>query len=448
MKILARTACRTSLLLPETRVRAPALIACGASVLALLPATAAAAMPARAAVVAPSAGLASPTVATPVSTSSVAPIVVRTSGGITLGRAPDAPGLYPLQPMSLAVTIRWYDRSTNEQKFILFRRDVHGAWREIYEVPTSDVAGGGDYTYVDTDRSMSGQCYKIAAVNAGGGGETQEECTVRPDSSRFPQQVPSAVEKWDGLSNVNDGTGGLETTGRDFDTSLNWSHQTFGISLDWSDTPSLWKIEAQGGPQLMQGQAVALRVWGGGWLTYGFQSFGVQLQLSDTPSYEWYIVGGTPGSSISSNGSWALWNSAAHDYLVEAHRSVGASLRWYQETLPPPPAPLPRPPVGVKTVQATNCVDEQRPLEMWVDDLTARTATDSGTLDSQYADGGCPATGQPWMFTPTSGHQYVVYSVDYSAPGCSNDPTIADCWRSQTTFTGDAGGGFLPIQIG
>ena len=85
---------------------------------------------------------------------------------------------------------------------------------------------------------------------------------------------------------------------------------------------------------------------------------------------------------------------------------------------------------------------------MRVEDLTAGTSTDSGTLDSQYADAGCPTTGQPWTFTTTSGHQYVIYSVDYTAPRCSNDPTISDCWRSQTAFTGDAGGGLLSIPIG
>ena len=64
----------------------------------------------------------------------------------------------------------------------------------------------------------------------------------------------------------------------------------------------------------MYGEAVALRVWGGGWLEYGHQDWGVDLQLSDTPSYEWYVLGETPGWDID-GGEFALWNSAAHDYL-------------------------------------------------------------------------------------------------------------------------------------
>jgi hypothetical protein len=351
--------------------------------------------------------------------------------------------------MPLAVTIRWYDRSSNEQKFVLYKRALTGAWRAIYQVPTRDSAGtGANYTYVDSDRTVSGQCYMIAAVNQDGGGFTKEQCTVRPDPSRFPQNIPPKVKQWYGLSNVNDGTGNLQTGVRSSYTSLTHANQTFGVDLDWSKYPALWKIEAQGGPHVMYGQAVALRIWGGGWLKYGNQTWGVDLQLSSTPSYEWYVVGGVPGNPID-NGEFALWNNATHDYLVVSHQTWGVGLNWYQKTLPPPPPTPPPPPHGVKTFVAYNCISEQRPLEMWVADLSAGTGyADMGRLDSQYAAGGCPGTGQPWTFAPKSGHQYLVRSVDYAAPGCSNDPSIADCWRSQTTFIGDAAGQVVSTTIG
>jgi hypothetical protein len=370
-------------------------------------------------------------------------------GVIKLPPGPLSPGVYQLQAMPLAVTIRWYDRSTNEQKFILYKRTLTGAWRDIYETPTRDSAGTGtNYSYVDSDRSVSGQCYMIAAVNQDGAGYTKEQCTVRPDPSRFPQTIPSKVKQWFGLSNVNDGTGNLQTGVRNSYTTLTHSNQTFGVDLDWSKYPTLWKIEAQGGPHVMYGQAVALRVWGGGWLKYGNQTWGVDLQLSSTPAYEWYVVGGIPGNPID-NGEFALWNNTTHDYLVLSHQTWGVDLNWYQKTLPPPPPPPPPPPHGVKTFVAYNCVTEQRPLEMWVADLSSGTGyVDKGTLDSQYAGGGCPGTGQPFTFTPASGHQYLVRSVDYTAPGCSNDPSIADCWRSQTTFIGDAGGQVVSLTIG
>lgn len=360
---------------------------------------------------------------------------------------PAQPGVNPLEATAQAVTVRWYDRSTTEQKFVVYKRDQNGAWQVINQVPTRNVAGmSGDYSYLDTDHSVSGQCYMIAAVDESGrAGYTQEQCTVRPDPSRFPQTYPASTKKWYGLNNKNDGTGDLCYSAPNL--CLTHENQTFGVNLDWQEHSGLWKIEAQGGPHLMQGQAVALRVWGGGWLKYGHETWGIDLVLSDTPSYEWYVLSGPPGSSIYPD--YALWNSAAKDYLVEAHRTWGVSLKWYQETQSPPPPPPPPPPSGVKTLVAYNCISEQRPLEMWVSDYTAGGGwTDMGQLDSQYASGGCPQTGQPFTFTPKSGHQYEVRSVDYQASGCSNDPTNGGCWRSDTTFVGDANGQVVSTTIG
>jgi hypothetical protein len=104
----------------------------------------------------------------------------------------------------------------------------------------------------------------------------------------------------------------------------------------------------------------------------------------------------------------------------------------------------------VKTLVAYNCISEQRPLEMWVSDLTARTGfVDMGTLYSNWSDdGGCPEAGEGWTFTPTSGHEYLVESVDYSAPDCSNDPSLGQCLRSENTLTGDQNGYVEPITIG
>lgn len=249
-------------------------------------------------------------------------------GPVKQPAGPAFPGLCPLQPLPLSVTVCWYDRSTDEQRFVVYRRDQGGIWQAVYQTPTRNTAGvGDDYSYLDTDLSVSGQCYMIAAVNAVGSGATQEECTVRPDPSRFPQTVPQAVKQWYGLSNVNDGTGDLWNGARHL--SLTHANQTFGVDLDWSEHTALWKIEAQGGPHLMEGQAVALRVWGGGWLRYGNETWGVDLVLSSTPSYEWYVLAGQPGTPIG-NGEFALWNSAAKRYLVSADQTWGVSLDWYK----------------------------------------------------------------------------------------------------------------------
>jgi hypothetical protein len=105
----------------------------------------------------------------------------------------------------------------------------------------------------------------------------------------------------------------------------------------------------------------------------------------------------------------------------------------------------------VKTYIAYNCISEERPLEMWVQDLSAGTPfADMGRLDSQWADNSCPRTGQPWTFTPTSGHQYLFRAVDYSDPlfHCTNDPTLGACWRAQRVFAGDANGVVVNDTLG
>ena len=362
---------------------------------------------------------------------------------------PAVPGEYALQTSQDAVVVPWYDRSTDEQSFIVYRRDASGNWQNVYQVATRDEAGQGDsYSWVDTDLNQSGQCYMIAAVGIFGAGDSSEECTVRPDPTQFPQSIPPATRQWFGLSDMNDGTGTLQTNTRESYTNLVWSNQTFGVSLDWSENTSLWKVQAQGGPQIMYGQAVALRVWGGGWLTYGHQTWGVDLQLSDTPSYQWYVLGAPPGTPVDSE-DFALWNSAAHDYLVFGNETFGVNLNWYEKTLPQSSSPPPPPP-GVKLFIAYNCISEERPVEMWVADLTAGTGfVDMGQLATAWDGDSCgPTAGNVWTFSPTAGHSYLVRAVDFSASGCSNDPSNGDCDRADITFTGDANGEVVSDPIG
>jgi hypothetical protein len=358
---------------------------------------------------------------------------------------PLAPGLSALQATAHSVTVGWFDRSTDEQKFVLYRRDAQGTFEKIYEVPTRNVAGdSGSFSYVDTGTSLSGQCYDVAAVNQFGVSYTQEECTVRPDPNSFPQTVPAAAKQWSGLTNVNNGIGDLYSQVKG--SRLREYHQTFGVNLDFlppkATGGAVWTVKALGGPHLMKGQAVALRVSGGGWLHYGHQTWGINLRFLDSPSYEWYVLGGTPGHDLTP-GPFALWNAVHGDYLVVHHRTFGVDLDWYKSTIPSPPPPPPAPAQGVKTYIAYNCISEQRPLEMWVEDLTAGTPfVDEGRLDSQWFDSHCPGTGQPWTFTPTSGHGYLIRAVDYSDPffDCSNDPLLGACWAAQRTFVGDANG--------
>jgi hypothetical protein len=363
---------------------------------------------------------------------------------------PAAPLAQPLTATRLDVTIHWQDRSTNEQKFVVYKRDVRGAWRFYYEVATNHMAGVSDeYLITDIDHSVSGQCYMIESLGVTGTAASQEVCTVRPDPSRFPQAPPTATKQWHGLSSINDGTGNLASNARPSDNAeLTYANQTWGLDLDWAEWPALWKVEAQGGPQLMHGQAVALRVWGGGWLKYADDVHGTNLTFSDTPSYEWYVLTANVGTPLA-GGPFALWNSAVRDYLVASDSIFGVSLEWYENTQHDPP-PSPTPQQGVKTVALYNCISEARPLEMWVSDLSAGGGwTDKGQLDSQWS-GSCPASATPWTFSPpVSGHVYQVRSVDFLAPGCDNDPTDGGCWRSTTPpFVSDTNGQVAVFTIG
>ncbi|HXT34054.1 MAG TPA: hypothetical protein VN837_00640 [Chloroflexota bacterium] len=376
-------------------------------------------------------------------------------GGIRLPSV-DAPGTYPLQASASAVTVKWYDRSNDEQGFKVFKRDLSGNWQMVYQVATRDMAGSGygngldDYSWVDTSTDMSGQCYMIAAYNDAAAGYTSEECTVRPDPNRFPQAVGSYAPQWSGLSSTNDGTGDLVNT--NIEQNLLYGNQTWGVNLTWGNN-SLWRVEAQGGPHLMKGQAVALRVWGGGWLKYGSQTFGVDLQLSSTPVYEWYPIGlqgdssesTWAGSDLEDGGTFALWNSSAQAYLVHGHETWGVDLEWYRVGGGSTPSPTPTPTQhGVKTEHVLNCSDDQQAVEVWIADLTIGGGfVDEGTVGEQYGPDGCPADGSvPLTFSPQSGHSYELVATDSALSGCdgSNDPQDGACQKMIVSFVGDANG--------
>ncbi|HXW80835.1 MAG TPA: hypothetical protein VEJ84_15140 [Acidimicrobiales bacterium] len=266
----------------------------------------------------------------------------------------------------------------------------------------------------------------------------------------YPLSIPPATRQWYGLSNVNDGTGPLINGAINSNTDqLVWHNETFGVNLDWSDDESLWKVQTQGSTSITYGQPVALRVWGGGWLRYGYEFWGVDLQLSSTPLYEWYILGGTPGTPVG-NGEFALWNSEANDYMVYGNQTWGVNLNWYKKTLPPGGGGGGTQ-TGVSLFVAYNCISDEDPVEMWVRDLTAGSGfVDEGELDTAWTDdGSCgPIAGDVWTFAPTSGHAYEVRAVDFSAPGCSNDPTDGQCWVLDATFTGYADGSVVYDEIG
>ena len=382
---------------------------------------------------------------------------------------PAAPGLCPLQASEYDVVVSWYNRASSAQSFVVYRLDDNNNPQQVYTVAAYNGGATGEpYSWTDTGTDQSGQCYMVAAVGPTGVGDSPVECTVRPDPRQFPQVAGSAGQtqaQWSGLSGQNDGTGPLESDVPGVSPSnLVWSPNTLslnpfnlhcgcGVDLAFSKGPSLWKVQAVAGPVIMYGEAVALRVWGGGWLEYSHQTFGVDLHLVSAPVYQWYILDGTAGAVVDSAAgpsNFALWNSAANDYLVHYNETFGVDLQWEKKTLPPsqPPAPAPS---GVKTFILYNCVMEDRPLEIWLNDLTAGSGwTDEGTLQPGWVDGeGCGLTADDsWTFSPAAGHSYEVRTVDFDADGCSNDPTDGQCSRSDDTFAGDPNGSVAAVPVG
>ena len=158
-------------------------------------------------------------------------------------------------------------------------------------------------------------------------------------SATRPKAVPPvdpllSTQQWYGLSGTNDGTGRLQNGTRQAYASLTWSHQTFGVDLDWTDASSLWKVQALSGSTAnVRGKPLHCAFGAEGGSNTGIKIGGVDLQLSDTPAYEWYVLGATPGWQIDS-GEFALWNSAAHDYLVLSSQTWGVDLNGYQKTMP------------------------------------------------------------------------------------------------------------------
>jgi hypothetical protein len=358
------------------------------------------------------------------------------------------------------VVVSWYNRSVTASSFVVYRLDSQGNRQVVDQVPALTGAQAGQvYSWTDTDTDQSGQCYVVAAVNAQGDGDSQTECTVRPNAGlpNVPVVENAPVIQWSGLSSTNDGTGPLVNSQHGSTDNVIWSQNTFsvfpfhcgcGVDLAFTNKTSLWKVQATGAPVIMYGEAVALRVWGGGWLEYAYQTWGVSLHLVSTPVYQWYILGETTGTTLDSS-EFALWNSAADDFLVEHDQTYGPDIEWLKKTLPTP-SPPPTTSAGVRLVVAYNCYSGDRPLEMWAEDETTRSGwTDMGTVPTGWSDDGCGETaGDSWEFSPIPGHVYDIEAVDFDADGCSNDPTLGQCVPSLTTnIVGSANGVVWTIPI-
>jgi hypothetical protein len=363
------------------------------------------------------------------------------------GTSVNRPDVSSLQIAAQIIGTGWQDQSTNEAGFEVQRRGVDGRWTVANTVATKSTTGlGGNYTWTDMS-DLSGQCYRFVAYNHDDAGYSTERCGVRPDPGRFPQAVSNPAQQWSGFTTTNGGVGELHNTKANQDVV--YENRTAGVSLGWGDA-NAWTFEAQGGPTLMKGQALALRLGNHGYLRYSVETFGVNLKLSSTPVYEWHLLGGgteNPRAGEPPTGTLALWNRTAQAYLVTGDETWGIGLKWYQVgdgSAPPvnnPPATMYN---GIKTVVVLNCAHEQRPLEVFVQDMSTGAAfVDKGGMYTAWDGNLCPRAGAPTVTFDglVQGHQYRLVTTDKGSDLCTShldDPTDAGCQRSVATFT--AGG--------
>ncbi len=118
-------------------------------------------------------------------------------------------------------------------------------------------------------------------------------------------------------------------------SSVRYGTRTWGINLVWGSSSSQWSfLPDTGSPNIrdhrrramVPGEKVAIyNDSTRRYLVYGHQTFGINLTWSRTPSYQWKI-GSDPAS-----GNTSLYNTVAGDYVVYGERPVGINLRWLKD---------------------------------------------------------------------------------------------------------------------
>lgn len=116
-----------------------------------------------------------------------------------------------------------------------------------------------------------------------------------------------------------------------------------GINLGWTDNASAstaskraqWFFQRPGGPSaqlqpLVYGEPIAL-AWGSGgkpFLKYSKRNVGINLSWS-APSFEWTILGRTPGEKVRRGQDWVILYNLKHKLpMMYFDRSKGAHIGW------------------------------------------------------------------------------------------------------------------------
>ncbi len=120
---------------------------------------------------------------------------------------------------------------------------------------------------------------------------------------------------------------------------LQWEHQTVGINLGWTDDATVqtakkvarWFLTRSTTDRTPLRYGELLGLGNGGnpsFIRYSKRTFGINLDWSNTPVFEWKILGGPIGQPVNS-GKWlALYNQKAGDCLIHFDRTVGGDIGW------------------------------------------------------------------------------------------------------------------------
>jgi hypothetical protein len=96
---------------------------------------------------------------------------------------------------------------------------------------------------------------------------------------------------------------------------------------------------------------------------------------------------------------------------------------------------------GVKTVRFHNQCQQQRPLQLWINDITSGQWSDKGAM----AFGGAPIS-----VDFADGHQFAIFAADYALNGCrpdTNRPPDLCIYKSTGPVLGDKDGDIADIVI-
>jgi hypothetical protein len=119
---------------------------------------------------------------------------------------------------------------------------------------------------------------------------------------------------------------------------LQWEDQTFGINLGWTDDASAatsvrvsrWFFTRSDTTHpIRYGDKLAIGNGGSpSYIRYAERTWGINLDWSDTPRYEWKILGKKKGVAVRSNDAVSIYNTVTKQPLIYFDRTVGGDIGW------------------------------------------------------------------------------------------------------------------------